>query len=128
VPDLSVQTFRFAVVGIISNALLYVFYLYLVWVGLEPATAMTVVFAAGTLQTFFLNKNWTFSQRRSGLHCLAKYAIVYIAAYIFNLWILQLLVDRFHYPHQIVQGFTILFIGIFIFLLQRYWVFPTSER
>lgn len=125
---LGVQSFRFAVVGLTSNALLYLFYLYLTWNGLTPMVAMTLAFFTGILQTFFLNKSWTFSQKRSGLHYFAKYLAVYVAAYFLNILILHIMVDKLLFPHQLVQGVAIVTIGALLFIAQRYWVFCSTPR
>lgn len=124
--NLSVQTFRFAVVGLTSNALLYLCYILFTWMGLTPSTSMTVVFVIGTLQSFYFNKSWTFGKKQRGLHYLAKYAVLYIAAYMFNVAILHVMVDQLSYPHQLVQGMAIIVIGLLLFLVQRYWVFSST--
>ena len=53
------QGLRFGIVGLVSNAVLYLLYLLLTTVGVGHKTAMTLLFAVGTLQTFVVNKRWT---------------------------------------------------------------------
>ena len=121
-----VQGFRFGVVGLASNAVLFIFYLVLTSIGIGPKIAMTCMFLVGTLQTFFFNKRWTFGHKGASQKALVKYFVVYAVAYLLNLLVLLVLVDRLGYPHQIVQGLMILFLAVFIFLLQKFWVFGVS--
>ena len=54
------QLIRYAVVGITSNAIIYLFYLLATWLGLGPKTAMTGLYVVGVMQTFIFNKKWSF--------------------------------------------------------------------
>lgn len=117
------QLLRYAVVGLTSNALLYLSYLALTRVGIEPKLAMTLVFAAGVTYTFFLNKRWTFAHGGSVSRTYARYWVAYGAAYGLNLGLLALFVDRVGYAHEVVQGALILGNAALLFLLQKFWVF-----
>jgi putative flippase GtrA len=117
------QGLRFALVGLGSNFVLYLLYLFLTELGLGYKSAMTFLFAVGTLQTFLFNKRWTFAHRGGIQPTFFKYVAAYSIAYLLNLVALLLLVDRLGFPHQIVQGAMILFVGLMLFLAQRYWVF-----
>lgn len=117
-----VQGFRSGVVGLASNVLLFIFYLVLSSLGIGPKIAMTCMFLVGTLQTFFFNKRWTFGHSGASQKALVKYFVVYAVAYVINIIVLLVLVDRLGYPHQVVQGLMILFLAAFIFLLQKFWV------
>ena len=61
--DIHSQFFRYAIVGLISNVILYLAYLLLTGLGLGHKTAMTLLYAVGILQSFLLNRQWTL-----GLH------------------------------------------------------------
>ncbi|MDT8421978.1 MAG: GtrA family protein [Desulfuromonadales bacterium] len=121
-----VQGFRFGVVGLASNAVLFVFYLILTSIGIGPKIAMSCMFLVGTLQTFLFNKRWTFGHNGASKRALVKYFVVYSGAYAVNLLALLVLVDQLGYAHQVVQGLMILFLAVFIFLLQKFWVFGVS--
>ena len=120
------QLVRYAVVGIASNALLYLAYLALTGAGLEPKLAMSLLYALGVIQTFYFNKTWSF--RHGGTHgpAFVRYCISYGLGYLFNLAALYLLVDRLGHPHQIVQGILIVCTAALLFLLQKLWVFRTD--
>lgn len=125
--SLRFQSFRFAIVGLVSNAVLYLLYIVLTQMSLQPSTAMSLVFITGTLQTFLFNKTWTFSRKGNSAGYLARYLIAYVGAYLINLLALYWFVDRWTCPHQVVQGVAILVIGGGLFIVQRYWVFRATE-
>lgn len=123
---LHLQAFRFAVVGLASNAVLYLVYLGMTTAGLGPKLAMSLVYGIGVAQTFLFNKRWTFNH--SGRHdaALLRYLSLYAGGYLVNLLVLAWLVDGLAYPHQIVQGIMILALAGCFFLLQKFWVFKNE--
>lgn len=123
---ISRQAVRFGIVGLLSNALLYLLYLLLTTGGAGHKTAMTLLFVAGTLQTFIINKHWTFGHRGLTQSSFIKYVIAYGSAYILNLGMLFLFVDLLGCPHQIVQGLMVVVIAGGLFVLQRFWIFRVS--
>ena len=120
------QGFRFALVGVVSNALLYLIYLGVTDAGLGHKTAMTLVYLLGVLQTFPINKTWTFAHfEHSGL-AFFRYLTVYGGCYLFQLFILYLFVDHFGLHHAIIQGVAICVVACLLFLIQKYWVFSIT--
>lgn len=118
------QLFRFALVGLGSNAVLYLLYLLLTGLGLGHKTAMTLLYILGVLQTFVFNRHWTFRHQGKMPKALRRYLASYGFGYCFNLGMLLIMVDRLGLSHQIVQGILILITAGLLFLLQKYWVFP----
>ena len=120
------QFIRYALVGLVSNALLYAAYLVLTRLGTEPKLAMTLLYVAGVAQTFVFNKRWSF--RHGGLHgpAFVRYCAAYALGYVVNFLALLLLVDHLAWPHQLVQGVMIFLLALMLFALQKFWVFrPT---
>ncbi|MDO5674707.1 MAG: hypothetical protein Q4G66_07305 [bacterium] len=54
--SLYIQGARYIIVGVVSNAVLYACFIVLTGVGVGHKTAMTILYVAGVLQTFFLIK------------------------------------------------------------------------
>ena len=119
----SSQSLRYGIVGLGSNVVLYLLYLLFTGVGSGHKTAMTILFVIGTVQTFILNKRWTFGYKDFEKYIFAKYIIIYGGAYLINLVALMLFVDYLGFPHKIVQGIMIILVAVLLFMLQRYWVF-----
>ena len=117
------QLVRYGAVGVVSNALGYVLYLVITGFGVEHKLTMTGLYLIGVLQTFFLNRRWTF--RHDGMHGPAffRYCLAYGFGYALNLIALLMLVDQLGYPHQIVQGAMVLVLAVLMFVLQKFWVF-----
>lgn len=129
-PDLSgihIQALRFGIVGLASNAVLYLAYLAMTSYGTGPKLAMSLIYGIGVAQTFVFNKRWTFNH--AGRHDTAfiRYITVYAGGYLANLFVLAWLVDGLGLPHQIVQGVMILTLAACFFVLQKFWVFKVSK-
>ena len=114
---------RFVAVGLMSNLVLYLLYLLLTTAGMGHKTAMTLAYMLGVLQTFFINKRWTFEHRGGIGPGLLRYFTAYGAGYLINLAALAIFVDVLGWPHAIVQGVAILALAVGLFLAQKYWVF-----
>jgi putative flippase GtrA len=122
-----VQMLRFGVVGLASNAVLYLVYLGMTATGIGPKLAMSLVYGIGVAQTFVFNKRWTFNHTGRFDAALLRYLAIYAGGYLANLLVLAWLVDGLGYPHQIVQGMMILVLAGCFFILQKVWVFKVSE-
>jgi putative flippase GtrA len=122
------QFIRYMLVGLVSNAIIYVGYLLMTRFGIGPKLAMSFLYCIGTLQTFVFNKKWSFRFTGAPAPALVRYATVYAVGYVFNFISLVLLVDKAKLPHQLVQGVMIFVVAITIFIAQRLWVFPQTKR
>lgn len=124
------QFTRYLIVGLVSNAILYLGYLGLTAFGMGHKLAMTALYVLGVCQTFFFNRSWSFQDTGSIQGVFVKYAAVYGTGYAINLSLLWLFVDELGLPHQVIQGILIFVVAIFIFSSLRFWVFirPLSDR
>ena len=117
------EAIRFGIVGLVSNIVLYLLYLFFTAVGFGHKTAMSILFVIGTIQTFILNKNWVFKYQWLNKTIVARYILIYGGAYLANLLGLMFFVDYLNFPHEIVQGVMIPVVGVTLYMLQRNWVF-----
>lgn len=117
------ELLKYGCVGLLSNLIAYLGYLTLVWLNMDPKVAMTVVYVVAVLQSFLLNRSWTFQFGGDGSKALSRYFAAYFLGYVMNLVVLYCLVDRAGYSHEIVQGAIILPMALFLFLMQKLWVF-----
>jgi putative flippase GtrA len=123
------QLIRYALVGIASNAVAYLLYLLLTYFGMGHKTTMSLLYVVGVAQTFYFNRCWTFSYEGKVSSALVRYVTVYGLGYVLNLTFLMVLVDRWGWSHQWVQGAAIFVIAAFLFLAQKIWVFtPVTGR
>jgi putative flippase GtrA len=121
------QFIRYALVGLISNAILYGIYIVLTSLGMGPKLAMSLLYGVGVIQTFVFNKQWSFRFNGDAAPALMRYTTAYALGYVINISALILLVDQMELPHQGVQGVMIVVIAIMLFLAQRYWVFAPAK-
>ena len=121
------QFSRYATVGLVSNGVLYVVYLAFTWYGLGPKFAMSLVFIMGIIQTFMFNRSWSFSYQFRDPQAFIRYVLAYFSAYCLNLGLLLICVDRLGWPHQAVQAAVIVGLAFYLFLLQKFWVFPNRR-
>jgi putative flippase GtrA len=122
------QLSRYAVTGVASNLILYGMYLGLTGIGGEPKIVMSALYLLGVLQTFLLNRAWTFQYRRSTFPALVRYFVVYALGYIVNLTALMVLVGMAGWDHRYVQATAIPCIAILMFVMQRSWVFRLARQ
>jgi putative flippase GtrA len=122
------QFSRYALVGLVSNAIGYLLYLLLTYLGMGHKTAMTLLYIIGVLQTFYFNRNWSFKHHAVAQGSFVRYVFAYLFGYAINFVILWLGVDLLHLPHQGVQGFAIIMVATCLFLMHRYWVFAPLTR
>ena len=120
------QLASFSMIGVVSNAALYVVYLALTGLGVGVKTAMTAVFALGVLSTYIFNRRLTFRHEGAVGPTAARYAGVYLFAYLANVAALALLVDLGGLPHQAVMLGLILATAVLVFALQKFWVFAAK--
>jgi putative flippase GtrA len=120
------QGIRFGIVGLVSNALLYLLYLLLVNLGVDPKLVVTILYILGLSSTFIFNKRWSFSHQGDWSRSGVRYVSLYGGLYLTNILVLLLLVDLLELPHAFVQaGVVLVFIPV-VFLMQRYWVFAKA--
>jgi len=117
------QFARFGTVGLLSNLTVYLLYLGATALGVGHKTAMSVLYCLAVMQSFFLNRAWTFRHRGAAGAPLARYWALYAAGYLVNLGLLYALVDVAGFAHQLVQAVLIVLIAALTFTLQKYWVF-----
>lgn len=122
--DTRQQLVRYGIVGLVSNAVLYVAYLLLSAAGVGHKTAMTSVYCAGVLGTFLFNRRWTFAHTGAIPGAMLRYVATYAIGYLFNVVSLVVMVDYAGLPHQWVMLVLVFACAGIIFLLQRYWCFP----
>ena len=118
------QLMAYAAIGVSVNAALYSVFVFLSHSLMAPRSAMTVIYCAGILISFTLNRRFTFRFRGDNGSALLRYVCAYAIGYTINFVGLWLLVDQYGIAHEIAQGAIMLLLVVVLFLLLRYWVFP----
>jgi putative flippase GtrA len=117
---------RFGIVAFVSNLIAYLLYIVLTLsLGLDPKLALTVCWVITVVNTFVLQRRWTFKVEATNVQW-RKYFLLYLLVYILNVLALLLFVDALHWPHTIVQLALTFLLAVLSYLLQRNWVFRTQ--
>lgn len=121
------QLWRYAMVGLLTNAAGYSVYLLLTMaLGVAPKLAMTVLYLVGATAGFFGHRRVTFAYQGGHLGAGARYALAHLAGYGINLVLLQVGVESLGMAHQIVQAIAVFVVAAFLFVTFKLFVFPSS--
>lgn len=118
-----IQAGKFLFAGLVTNGSIYVAYLLLTFMGMGYKTAMTLLFAAGMMLSYNMNKRWTFASSHGHNETLWRFVTAYLSAYALNLASMWIAVDRMGIPHYLVQAVNIVVISALLFAAQKYWIF-----
>lgn len=121
------QLFRYAFVGVMSNAAGYLVYLLFTHLGATPKLTMSCLYAAGAAIGFFGNRSLTFAYNGAMMGAGIRYLTAHSVGYFINLSILVVFVDNLGFAHQIVQAVAILVVAAFLFIAFKFFVFRTSD-
>ncbi|BAN36686.1 hypothetical protein SCD_n02887 [Sulfuricella denitrificans skB26] len=122
------ELIRYGLVGVASNLTIYFVYLLVTYRGVEPKTAMTLVYVIGAFIGFVGNKKWTFAHRGDSISTVLRYVLAHLFGYLFNFLILFTFVDRLGYAHQWVQAVAIIIVAGLLFMVFKYFVFRESIK
>ncbi len=122
------QLIRYGFVGVVSNLSIYCIYLLITYRGVEPKTAMTLMYLFGATISFIGNRKWTFAHRGDAIRAAMRYVSAHLIGYLLNLLIIFILVDRLGYSHQWVQAAAIIVVAGLLFLIFKYFVFSEKSR
>jgi putative flippase GtrA len=117
------QLIRYGLVGVVSNLIIYFVYLLITYLGVEPKTAMTLVYIIGASIGFIGNRKWTFAHRGDFTSAALRYVLAHLFGYLLNFLILFTFVDRLGYAHQWVQAVAIIIVAGFLFIVFKNFVF-----
>jgi len=120
------QIFSYTLIGVLTNVLGYATYLALTYLWGAPKLTMTALYLVGASIGFLANRRFTFRHDGGIGDTGVRYLLAQVAGYLLNLVLLLLFVDRFNFPHQIVQAIAIVVVAIFLFVVLRIFVFAPS--
>ena len=109
-------------VGLINNIIGYLLYLLGTLIGLSPIFMITCLYSIVIISSFILNKKYTFQVKGNFRKTFIKFIFINISAYLINyLFLYYAMLNNI--SHQLVQFFAIIFIGTYMFILSKYFVF-----
>lgn len=115
---------KYGIVGLGINAILYLIYLLIVSAGMDPKLSATITYFCGIILSYNAHKNLVFQDyEKKNYMKMAKFFGVYLSGYFINIAGLYMFVDLASYPHEFVQAGMILTIALYLYLLQKKWIF-----
>lgn len=118
-----VQWLRFATVGAANTVLSWCLYASLERVGVHYLVASTLAFTAGAVNSYALNRRWTFQSRRRAAPEALRFGVVQCAGLSLDIALLYVLVDVAGIDHLIAQAFVFPVASATTFVLSRHWAF-----
>ena len=122
------QLLRYGLVGGVINLMLYLGYLLINYLGLEPKKSMSLIYLIGVSVSFYGHRQWTFAHGGDARQSMVRFVFAHLLGYFINFFLLLGLVDRFGYPHELVQGAAIVVVAAFLYMAFKYWVFPEDNK
>ncbi|OAJ96179.1 GtrA family protein [Vibrio bivalvicida] len=123
------ELIRYGIVGLTQNSIGYAVYLLLTLVlALEPKLVVAITYPLGVLISYFGNAKYTFKKKIKDHSMILKYLTSHFIGYVLNLYLLYLFVDKFGFPHQIIQLICVALISILLFLLFKFFVFTSQSK
>jgi putative flippase GtrA len=122
-----VQWLRFAVVGGSNTLLSWCVYAVLERLGMHYLLASGLAFALGALNSYALNRRWTFRSRERRLPEALRFGVVQCVGLAVDVCLLYALVHGVGIHHLIAQALVFPAASTLTFLLSRHWAFGVSR-
>lgn len=124
-----IQFAKFGLVGFVNTAIHYaVFYVLYSLFGVHYLVASAIGYAAGLVNSYLMNRTWTFKSRRSDKTLeFSVFVLVNVVSLGLNLIALKLLVSRGHVPPEFAQIIAIAFSLTANFAGNKFWTFKPSK-
>jgi putative flippase GtrA len=117
---LSLQFFRFLVVGALNTIFGYSIFAILIFIENTPTLALIMTYSMGVFFNFFTTRRFVFnSSKRSSI---LRFIVAYILIYFFNLGLYKL-IELVGAPPLVTQALCLPVIAIFSFMLFKFQVF-----
>jgi putative flippase GtrA len=116
------QLSRFILVGVISNGVAFGAYLLLAQL-IKPVIAMTVLYGMGFIVSFIGNRSFTFSHTSALVPTVLRFALMHLVMYALRYGVFSYFVTYLCLPHQVVQGFATVVMGILSYSVSKRLVF-----
>jgi putative flippase GtrA len=125
-PVIRRQFTRWFVVGVTTNAALYLAYIALTRSLLTPKVAMSVVYVTGVVIGFIANRSWSFGHTGPAQSAFLRYVAAYALGYVVNYVGLHVGIVVLGVPHELVQAVMIVVVAAMTFVMQKYYVFAAQ--
>jgi putative flippase GtrA len=120
------QWLRFVAVGVSNTVLSWCVYATLEALGVPYLLASAIAFAVGALNSYVLNRRWTFHSRGRPAPEVLRFGVVQCVGLGVDLGLLAVLTQDVRIHHLIAQAIVFPVASAVTFLLSRQWAFRTQ--
>jgi putative flippase GtrA len=118
------QVLRFGLIGVITNIIGYsLFVLCTLYLKFSPYLVISFLYPLSITATYILNKDYTFKQEKTLKKQKIIFITLYLSAYLLNILILYIVTTLLLVPAYLAQGVAIIVLGIYLFLMQKKYVY-----
>ncbi len=114
---------RFLFVGVLNLIVSYGIYFILLYLNIYYMLALLISSVIGIAHSFIWNKKWTFKSKGDVQKESIRFISVYGIAFLINLVILALFVEKMMFNPKIAQVFALSVVSIISFYGHKYWSF-----
>lgn len=115
---------KFGLTGVMNTAVDFLVFTVLSWIGINVYLSQTVSYAAGMLNSYIVNRSWTFASRgRFFGSQLWRFILANLSLLLLSLFVLRLGVGTFGLSRMFAKLCTTGCTMILGFLVNRLWVF-----
>lgn len=125
----STTLLKFLIVGIVNSSVgLAVIYACKLFLNFDDVVANMSGYAVGLTVSFFLNSRWTFRYRGNVWPAVARFLMVFLVAYVLNLFIVLLLINSFAVNSYLSQAIGVPFYTVVFYVGSRWLAFREPEK
>ena len=118
------QVLQFGFIAIFTNITGYLlFVLCTLYLKFSPYLVISFLYPLAITATYILNKDLTFKQEKTLKKQKIIFITLYLSAYLLNILILHIAATIFFVPSYLAQGIAIIVLGIYLFLMQKKYVY-----
>ena len=115
---------KYLVVGGLGTVThLSLLYIAVEFFAMPPLLGSCTAFIWVVIQSYFLNRNWTFQSDREHSSALPRYLVVSGIGFVGNLSIMFVMLNVFGLWYMLAQASVAVVIPVMNFLLNKYWTF-----
>jgi putative flippase GtrA len=118
------QMIRYGLFGLLVNLILYLLFLWMVAVGINPHLSQLLVFLMGTVMAYGLNRRYTFTDDKPWSATLPRYLLLYGSFYLISAALLALLLHA-GMPPWAGQAICIIVSAVGLFVAQKLLIFES---
>lgn len=123
-PPVLVQFVKFGIVGVANTLLTFAVYTLLLKVfGVWYLAASAIGFAAGTINSFLLNRRWTFREHVGDAYTPVRWTVVQCVGLGINEGLLYVFVHQAQLDKLLAQAFATAVVTVSTFFANRAWTF-----